>query len=141
MSFHFGMDFGHDPDGTLYLGPKQYINCMMDAYQKMFGELPLKKRSPLLHNDYLELILGLGLPAAGLFLISLLMLSFRALRGYFARRRDSIYCSVAVSVSMIALLHSLLDFSIQIQAIAMSYSMLLALGIAQSRSSRRTNRD
>ena len=91
------------------------------------------------HNDYLELILGLGVPAAGLFLLCLAVLFARVLRGYFKRRRDSIYCGIAVSVSMIAVLHSLIDFSLQIQAIAMAYAMLLALGIAQSRSSRTTD--
>ena len=93
------------------------------------------------HNDYLELLLGFGVPAAGLFLICLAVLFVRALRGYFNRRRDSIYCGVAVSVSAIAILHSLIDFSLQIQAIAMAYSMLLALGVAQSRSSRRQTSD
>lgn len=93
------------------------------------------------HNDYLELLLGFGVPAAGLFLASILILFIRALRGFFVRRRDSIYCNVAVSVSMIAFLHSFLDFSMQIQAIAMSYSMLLALGLAQSRSSRERVQD
>ena len=93
------------------------------------------------HNDYLELLLGLGIPVAGLFLLCLAVLFARVLRGYFIRRRDSIYCGIAVSVSAIAILHSLIDFSLQIQAIAMAYSMLLALGVAQSRSSRRQSSD
>jgi O-antigen ligase len=89
------------------------------------------------HNDYLELVLGLGVPAAVLFLLGVAILIARTVRGYFSRRRDSIFCCVAVSVSAIAIAHSLLDFSMQIQAIAMAYSMLLALGVAQSRSSRK----
>ena len=93
------------------------------------------------HNDYLELFLGLGIPGGVIFLAVPVLLFAQVLRGYFSRRRDSIYCAIAVSASVIAALHAFLDFSMQIQAVAMAYSMLLALGIAQSRSSRLPVRD
>lgn len=87
------------------------------------------------HNDYLELFLGLGVPAALIFLLALFLLFASVLRGYFRRRRNSIYCSVAIAASVVVALHSLVDFSLQIQAVGMAFSMLLGLGAAQSRSS------
>lgn len=92
------------------------------------------------HNDYLELLVGLGVPAALIFLAALLILFTTVVRGYFRRRRDSIYCGVAVSASVIVGLHSLVDFSLQIQAVAMAFAMLLALGVAQSQSSMSAHR-
>jgi O-antigen ligase len=86
------------------------------------------------HNDYLELFLGLGMPASLMFLLALFLLFTTVLRGYFRRRRDSIYCSIAVAACVVVALHSLVDFSLQIQAVAMAFAMLLGLGAAQSRS-------
>ena len=37
--YHLGGDFGHDPDGTLYWSAKTYIDKMLKAYKKMFGDL------------------------------------------------------------------------------------------------------
>ena len=55
MEFHLGMDFGRDPDGVLYFGPRKYIDRMMESYLKMFGEEPKKYTSPLEKNDHPEL--------------------------------------------------------------------------------------
>ncbi len=88
------------------------------------------------HNDYLELLLGLGVPVAGLFLFALLVLFATVLRGFFKRRRDSIYSSMAVAAFAVIGLHSLADFSLQVQAVAMTFVMLLGLGVAQSESRR-----
>ena len=55
IEFHLGMDFGRDPDGVLYFGPRKYIKRMLDAYEKLFGEMPRKYASPLEKNDHPEL--------------------------------------------------------------------------------------
>ena len=55
ISFHLGCDFGRDPDGTLWFGPRKYVGKMMQAYERMFGALPKSKSSPLDHNDHPEL--------------------------------------------------------------------------------------
>jgi O-antigen ligase len=88
------------------------------------------------HNDYIELVLGLGLPAALLVLVAILALVIKALEGFFSRRRDAHYCAIAVCVSVLVALHSLVDFSLQIQANALSFALLLGLGLGQSVSSR-----
>ncbi len=88
------------------------------------------------HNDYLELVLGLGLPAALLVLSGLALLVWRCLRGFYARRRDHQYSAIAVGVSVLVMLHSMVDFSLQMQANTLAYAALLGVGLAQSISTR-----
>lgn len=89
------------------------------------------------HNDYLELILGLGLPAAMLVLMSYVSLFFKVTRGFFTRRRDTHYSAIAAAACVLVGFHSLLDFSLQIQANTLAFAMLLGLGLAQSWSPRK----
>jgi O-antigen ligase len=89
------------------------------------------------HNDYLELVLGLGLPAALAVVVALVWLALKALRGFFKRRRDTAFAATAVAVSVLVALHSAVDFSLQIQANTLAFALLLGLGLAQSISSRR----
>jgi O-antigen ligase len=89
------------------------------------------------HNDYLELALGLGLPAALAVVVALVWLALKALRGFFKRRRDTAFAATAVAVSVLVALHSSVDFSLQIQANTLAFALLLGVGLAQSISSRR----
>jgi len=88
------------------------------------------------HNDYLELILGLGVPAAMLVLLSFILLFYRSVRGFFVRHRDGHYSAISAAVCILVGLHSLVDFSLQIQANTLVLALLLGLGLAQSKSSR-----
>jgi len=88
------------------------------------------------HNDYLELILGLGLPAAILVLLSYVFLFYKVIWGFFVRHRDEHYSAIAAAVCVLVGLHSLVDFSLQIQANTLAFALLLGLGLAQSKSSR-----
>ncbi len=84
------------------------------------------------HNDYLELFLGLGVPMALVFLGALALLVRQIHRGLAVRRRDQAYCVVALSASVLVGIHAMADFSLQIQAVALAFSMLLGIGAAQS---------
>ena len=55
ISYHLGCDFTRDPDGTLAIAPKRYLNKMFDAYERLFGEQPRSALSPLEKNDHPEL--------------------------------------------------------------------------------------
>ncbi len=88
------------------------------------------------HNDYLELILGLGLPAAMLVILSYAYLFLKLVKGFFVRHRDGHYSAIAAAVCVLVGLHSLVDFSLQIQANTLAFALLLGLGLAQSKSSR-----
>jgi O-antigen ligase len=88
------------------------------------------------HNTYLEMIQGLGIPVAALCLGMRLMLAARC--GYAALTRMSSATAplVATAATVIVALHSFVDFSMQIQAVALTWTALLAVGVAQSWSGR-----
>lgn len=87
------------------------------------------------HNDWLEMMFELGLPAAILWFSILGWLGIRCLIGFFRRRRDHIYTMVGFSACILVGLHSLADFSLQIPAVAITFAMLLGIGMANSWSS------
>jgi len=100
------------------------------------GQLPLGGRWEEAHNSYLEAALGLGAPVALIFFAALGWLVYRCARGAAARKRDRLAPSAALGATMLVGLHSCVDFSIQIQGVALTYAALLGAGYAQSWSSR-----
>jgi O-antigen ligase len=91
----------------------------------------------LAHNDYLQNILELGIPAALCLFAAVGWLVGLCVRGIRARQRDAIYPCLAVAASVLVGLHAAVDFSLQIPAVTVTYMFLLGIGVAQSRSSRR----
>ncbi len=90
------------------------------------------------HDEYLEMMMDLGIPATILWFSGLALLVWRCLRGMVYRRRDGIFPVLALAATTQEGLHSILDFSLQIPAIAITYAAILGIGVAQSRSSRST---
>jgi O-antigen ligase len=84
------------------------------------------------HNTYLELAAELGIPAAALLIFAVLWCFLLCLIGVFRRQRAQIYPIVAASATIVVGVHALMDFSLQIPAVAAVYSALLAMGVAQS---------
>jgi len=84
------------------------------------------------HSTYLELAFGLGLPAAGAFLIGQAMIAARLWSGARKRRKDRIYTCFALGCVGAAGFHALFDFSLQMPATAALYAAILAIGYAQS---------
>lgn len=89
------------------------------------------------HNDYLEGLLGLGLPAGAALLLGILLLTLKCLRGTFERRRGSHFPLIGFIASIVIGVHAFFDFSLQIQAVAISFALLLAIGTRQAVSDRR----
>jgi O-antigen ligase len=89
----------------------------------------------LAHNDYLENILELGVPAAAVLYGMLLLLVWRCLRGVLRRRRDAIFPCAALGASALVGSHAAVDFSMQMPAVAVTYAVMIGLGVAQSESS------
>ncbi len=87
------------------------------------------------HNDWLEMIFELGLPAAAVWFAVLGALCGRCLLGVWRRRRDHVYAAVGFCAALLAALHALVDFSLQIPAVAATLAVLLGLGVAQGWSS------
>lgn len=87
------------------------------------------------HSVYLETVLELGLPAALALFGAVACCLWLAIRGMLTRRRDRIYPALAIGATLIVALQGAVDFAIQTPAITMLYTVLLAVGVAQSVSS------
>lgn len=87
------------------------------------------------HNSYLELAAELGIPAAALLVLTVGWLAVLCMIGVFRRQRGQIFPIVAVAATVAVGAHALVDFSVQIPAVAALYAALLGMGVAQSVSS------
>ncbi len=87
------------------------------------------------HNTLLEDAVGLGVLAAAFWYIAILTLFIHCIRGFAIRRRHQVYPLAAASATVLVGVHALVDFSIQIPAIALSYAALLGIGCAQAQPS------
>jgi O-antigen ligase len=88
------------------------------------------------HNTYLEVFQGLGLVFGSILLASIVALVLRCVKGATTRQMNQTLPCVAASVAFLLGVHSLVDFSLQMQAIAITFMALLGAGVAQSESSR-----
>ena len=93
------------------------------------------------HNDYLELMVELGVPAALMVFGAVALLLSCCAFGVWRRKRQEIFCILAFSATATVGLHALADFSLQIPAVAATYATLLGLGVAQSWSTREKGHD
>jgi O-antigen ligase len=88
------------------------------------------------HNTYLEVVQGLGVPVALVFLAGVGALLRRCFAGALTRRRSVTAPLAASAVSVAVLLHAFVDFGLQSQAVALTWIALVGAGVAQSWSSR-----
>jgi O-antigen ligase len=86
----------------------------------------------LAHNTLLEVAAGMGLPIAALVVVAWLVIFVVLIRGALIRRRDLIVPVAALSVGLLAVLHSLVDFTLQIPGYAIVAMSLIGAGLAQS---------
>jgi Lipid A core - O-antigen ligase and related enzymes len=89
------------------------------------------------HCDYLEFAAGLGLPAAILWWGGLLWLNALNIRALIIRHQNRIYPLIALGASIVVGVHSSVDFSLQLPAVALLYATLMGLGMGQCQSMRR----
>jgi len=92
------------------------------------------------HNTYLENALELGLPAALALNLAILWLALLAFRGVRERRRNRAYPALGVAATLLVGLHALVDFSLQIPAVAVLYAFMMGLALAQSSPSQKRRR-
>ncbi|WP_363349463.1 O-antigen ligase family protein [Methylocystis echinoides] len=81
------------------------------------------------HNTYLELFQGLGFPVAIFFMLSVANIVGHCILGV---KQEAVAPVAAVATSVVVCLHSFVDFSLQVQALALTWSALLGAGLAQS---------
>jgi O-antigen ligase len=84
------------------------------------------------HNTYLENIFELGLLQASALFIAIFLTALICLRGVWVRRRDWIYPAIGFSASVLVGVHALVDFSLQIPAVAFTYALIMGAAVGQS---------
>jgi len=91
----------------------------------------------LAHNDYLQNLLELGIPAALCLFAAIGCLVGLCIHGIRTRLRDAIFPCLGLAATALVGLHATIDFSLQIPAVTVVYLFLLGIAVAQSVSSRR----
>jgi O-antigen ligase len=90
------------------------------------------------HDSYLELALDLGIPAAAGLPLAILWIVGRFAIGLRERHWHKELLILAISATVLVGVHSLFDFSLQLPAVAITFTTILGIGWAQSWSTRRT---
>src|SRR3984957_8054313 len=93
------------------------------------------------HNTLLEIASDMGVPIAVLVVIAWVVIFAVLIHGARVRRRDLIIPVAALAVGLVAVLHSLIDFSLQIPGYSIVALALIGAGLAQSLSSVRKRSD
>jgi O-antigen ligase len=88
------------------------------------------------HDTYLEALQGLGLIFGTMLLATVAVLVWRCVKGAVTREMNQTLPCVAASIAFLLGAHALVDFTLQLQAIAITFMALLGAGVAQSESSR-----
>lgn len=91
------------------------------------------------HNTYLENAMELGLPAAFALVGAIAGLGIICLFGIRQRRRNIMYPIIGLAATVLVGAHSLVDFSLQIPAVAVTYALIMGAACAQSWPSTRTH--
>jgi O-antigen ligase len=84
------------------------------------------------HSTPLELASDLGLPLTALIVLAWIIVLGVLIRGVLIRRRDLIVPVGALTVALLSLAHSTIDFSLQIPGYAIVVFALVGAGLAQS---------
>ena len=88
------------------------------------------------HDTYLEIFQGLGLVFGSMLLMSVFLLVLRCLNSAMRGRENATAPCVAAAAAFLVGVHALVDFSLQIQAVALTFAAILGAGVAQAESAR-----
>ncbi len=89
------------------------------------------------HNIYLEVFQELGLVFGAALIACVVLLAWRCGHGALTRHRSAMIPCLGVSAAVLVGVHALVDYSLQVQAITLTFLAILGAGVAQSKSSRR----
>lgn len=93
------------------------------------------------HNTYLEVFQGLGLVFGAMLMMAVGALVLRCLKGATIRKVNATLPALAVSVACLVAVNALVDFSLQIQAVTLTFMAILGVGVAQADSSQLSVQD
>ena len=91
------------------------------------------------HNTLLEIASDMGVPIAALVVVAWVVIFAVLIHGMRVRRHDRIFPIAALAVGILAVLHSLIDFTLQIPGYAIVALSLIGAGLAQSFATSQTN--
>ena len=86
------------------------------------------------HNTYLEVFQGLGLIFGSMLMASVVLLVWKCGKGAMVRQEITVSC-IATGVAFLVGVNATVDFSLQMQAVAVTFMAILGAGVAQSMSS------
>jgi hypothetical protein len=112
-----------------------WVGTGLDTYGDVFRSLRTDDfpiRFARAHNTYLELLLELGLLAGTALILAPVLVTVFCFKGFPALRRRRYMVAGAVGCAVQMGLHSLVDFPLQIPAIASMFAALLGLACAQA---------
>lgn len=109
-----------------------------ERYYPYFSDGSVSGTIDEVHNDLLETVADLGLPAGLAFLAAPILLAWMCFQGCLNRRRDRVFPAIGFAASVVVGIHAAVEFSLQVPAVAVMYAALLGLGVSQSW---RTNMD
>lgn len=84
------------------------------------------------HNSWEEVIMDLGWPAGLCLLFAVIIPVAVCCAGLVRRRQDQIYPALAVAVAILLGLQAVIDFTVQIPALAALFAYVLGIGYSQS---------
>jgi len=84
------------------------------------------------HNTLLEIASDMGIPIAALVVVAWIMVFAVLIRGVLTRHRDLVVPVAALAVAVLAVLHSLIDFTLQMPGYSVVAMALIGTGLAQS---------
>jgi O-antigen ligase len=99
---------------------------------RLYRDEQIKGNYEMAHSVYLELAIGLGVIPAVALVLSVAVLWVLMVKGVRQRRRDFIYPGLGVAATVLVAVHSAVDFSLQIPAVAINYAFMLGLGCAHA---------
>jgi O-antigen ligase len=89
------------------------------------------------HNSLLQIASDMGVPIAALVVVAWIVVFAVLVRGTLVRRSELMVPIAALAVALLAVLHSMVDFTLQIPGYAIVALALVGAGLAQSLTSRR----
>lgn len=84
------------------------------------------------HDDWLEALMTLGIPGGLLLWFIAIWALTRSFAGVRQNRHESIYAAIAASTCTLVMVHSMVDFTAQIQGVVLPLTTLIGVGLAQS---------
>ena len=84
------------------------------------------------HNTLLELAAELGVPLAGLVALGWAFMLLALARGAFGRQRPAVLPIAAFAIALLAVSHSLIDFSLQVPGYSIPVFALVGAGVTMA---------